>query len=524
MINKKIISLILLLAISSFASYGCALDDKTISSSEDISVVTESTIYKEGEDIFSNRDMDSSYSEDDSTIISISTDETNYFGSGIQLENGIVKINEEGTYIFEGKGENLQIIVDSNKESKIHIIFRGLDIENNSLAPLYIKNADKVFLTLESATTNKLSVNGEILKDGEVNIDGVIFSKEDLTINGDGELNIISDFGNGIVSKDDLKIVGGILKISVSGHGLEGKDSINIANAYLEIVSGKDGLNSSNDGDIDKGNIYIESGNIRILAKDDGIHGENKVTIYDGNIDILESYEGIEGKVIDVYGGNVDIISSDDGINATSSDSQGNVADIDMANQQFQNMGRPDKGGFEPQEGVSINIYDGEIYVNAEGDGIDSNGNVNIIGGSVYVNGPTRNGNGALDYNGDAIIKGGTFIAVGSSGMAENFSEDSTQGSILVNTENMGKDEFVLKDSQGNILVNYLAEKEYNSVLISMSEIKSGESYTIEIGDKIINVEMEGLIYGEGSGGFGPGKGDFPNRPDGDKRPPRIEE
>ena len=163
---------------------------------------------------------------------------------------------------------------------------------------------------------------------------------------------------------------------------------------------------------------------------------------------------------------------------------------------------------FASDDSSYIKISGGILYVNADGDGIDSNGNLYVTGGETYVDGPSDSANGALDYAGEAQITGGIFVAVGDSGMAMNFGEGSSQGVMLVNlSAGHAEGQIVLKDGSGAELITYEPAKSYNSVVISCPEIKQNESYTLIAGDETVTVEMDNLIYGSGNG-FGGIKGD----------------
>ena len=151
---------------------------------------------------------------------------------------------------------------------------------------------------------------------------------------------------------------------------------------------------------------------------------------------------------------------------------------------------------------VSITISAGTVHINAEGDGIDSNGSLTVSGGNIFVEGPQSGGNGALDYNGEAVISGGTLVALGSSQMAQNFGENSTQGTMLVNTGASQTGEVTLKDSNGNALVSVSTEKQFETVVISCPDIKSGSTYTLVTNSGETQVTMDSLVYGSG-GGFG---------------------
>ena len=164
-------------------------------------------------------------------------------------------------------------------------------------------------------------------------------------------------------------------------------------------------------------------------------------------------------------------------------------------------MGGGQRGGFDTDTNCNILITGGSLIVNASGDGIDSNGNLYVTGGETYVSGPMNAGNGALDYGGEACVTGGVFVAVGSSGMAQNFGSSSSQGTMLVNLSGQEEGEIILTDSAGTEFVTYFPEKQYQSVLISCPQIQEGETYVLTAGQTNVSIEMTSLIYGSAGGG-----------------------
>ena len=290
-------------------------------------------------------------------------------------------------------------MVAAGDTDKVQIVLNGATINCADSAPIYVKNADKVFLTLNKDTVNTLTDVSQYVQTDENTVDGVIYSKTDLAINGEGTLNITANYKHGIVSKDDLVITGGTFNIKSEKDALNGKNSKKIKDGTFNINSsnGK-GMSSKNADDTTKGYVYIAG----------------------GAITITNSVEGIEGTAIVVEGGTIDITSQDDGFNAASASTEAN----DTA-------GGP--GTMEVDANCYVSIANGTIKVNASGDGLDSNGNIYISGGNIDVSGPTANNNGALDYNGTADITGGTIVAAGSTGMAQDFSDTSTQCSLLSN-------------------------------------------------------------------------------------------
>ncbi|WP_244833493.1 carbohydrate-binding domain-containing protein [Clostridium sp. BJN0001] len=543
---KKIISIIISLSIISALVTGCST---TSAQNEGSSV--ESVNVTSSSDMFTDRDMEVGYDENECIKINLSDNDSSCSDSNVKIDGNIITITKEGNYIITGELTEGQIIVETEKTEKVQLILDNANISNSSSAPIYVKESDKVFITTAEDSNNVLNVNGEFKNDSEENIDSCVFSKADLTLNGRGTLEINDNYGSGITSKDDLTLTSGTYKINALNHGLEGKDSVRIANGEYDIVSGKDGINSDNDEDESTGYVYIEDGSINISAEDDGIHSSSAFTFNGGNINISKSYEGIEGKTIDINGGTINLVASDDGLNATSGQSSSGGGEKNQQRMQgapvqdmqkdAQNSEQEDaqipqddamtkddfkgdmmgKGGmFEAEEGVSIKITGGKTCINAKGDGIDSNGTFEVTGGETYVSGPSDNGNGALDYNGEATITGGILVAAGSSGMAQNFGENSSQGSMLVTTSSMQTGSIIVKDSSGNELINYTPDKEYNCAVLSMKDIVKGETYTVTLGSDTQEITMEDTIYSDKSnqaGTMGMGmrqKGDKMNNAD----------
>lgn len=427
-------------------------------------------------DMFTDRDKDASYDEASATKVNLS-----------EIKDSAYTITKEGTYILSGTYSG-QIVVNVADTAKVQLVLDGVTITNESSAAIYVKEADKVFVTLKDGTTSTLTTSGTFVATDDNNVDGVIFSKGDLTINGSGSLKI-SSTAHGIVGKDDVVITGGNIDITSTKKGISGKDSVRIADGTINITTGTDGIHSENSDDTSKGFVYIEGGTITINAADDGIHSGTTLDIVDGKIDITNSNEGIEGKDVNISGGEINIVSTDDGINATASLTTG------------------EKSSMQAQD-ASINISGGKITVNAEGDGIDSNGNLTVSGGETYVSGPTRGGNGGIDYNGTATITGGTFIVTEIQSMTESFGSDSTQGVVQVSVSNQAAGTTVsIADSKGNVLASYTPSKEYNSVIISTAGMVQGETYTVTAGTKTKEVTLSQLVSGTGNGMGGPGGG-----------------
>ena len=588
--NTKLVAGLLGYALLACSISGCSLDSfsktTTETSSESSSSATGIT-HLDADDMFTDRDKEVGYDEDTATAITLSDDASSCDSSSVTISNNTITITDEGTYLLTGSLSDGQVIVDAD-DKKVQLVLDSVNINCDTSAALYVKAADKVFVTLASDSENSLSNTSDFVAIDDNNIDAVIFSKDDLTLNGSGTLTVTAKYGHGIVSKDDLVITSGTYQITAAKHALSGKDSVRIADGVLTLDAGTDGIHSENTDNDAKGFIYIangdisitadsdgfdaeetlqvDGGNIEVAAGDDGLHADGDLIITDGTINVTKSYEGLEGMTVTVEDGNISVVSSDDGINAagdgtseessqsgtppekpdgsdstedrpeppsgfdkndnssansnSDSNSDSKPADLPDGNGgpgggnggpgggdgapgggnggPGGGNGAPGGGNGGPGGGMEeatdynlIQISGGKIYINANGDGIDSNGNLTVTGGEIYVDGPTSGGDGALDCSGTALISGGTVIAVGSSGMAENFDSSSAQGSMITTvSDSMITGGITLTDSEGNTIVSYSPSKEYSSVAISCADLKEGETYTLVAGDTSTSVSL----------------------------------
>lgn len=465
--------------------------------------------------LFSDRDLSGEYDVAECDSITLSDAGCTTDSHNVIIDGSIVTITGGGEYLVNGSLSDGMLIVDADNSDKVQIVLNGVSITSETSAAIYVKKADKVFVTLADGTENTLANGGTFAAIDDNNIDAVLFSKDDLTLNGTGTLIIDSPAGHGIVSKNELVVTDGTYQITAASHGMTGKDNIAIADGSFTITAGKDAMQSQNEDDDTLGFVYIANGNFLLNAESDGINAINEVNIAGGTVTVVKSEEGLEARLINISGGEIDITSADDGINATDKRSGTSSAEAVTSG-----GGRGGFGGGmgDTQSDAKIHISGGIVRINAEGDGVDSNGYLTVSGGELYVAGPSNGGNGALDYGIDAMISGGIVVAAGQSGMAQNFGSDSTQGTILVNTQqqNAAGSDIVLIDREGNELVVWTMEKAYNSVVISCPEMKVGSSYIVKTGEVSTEVTMDSLVCGEGFS-FGGGRPEFGNgeRPEG---------
>ena len=487
------------------------------------------------EDLYTDRDLEGNYDDDHTVNVELKGTSAEADDTGATMIDGVLNITEGGTYVLSGS-LNGSVLVDISKDSneKVQLVLDGVSITCDNSAAIYIREADKVFITLAEDSNNALTCTG-FEPDGDINVDGAIFSRDDMVINGEGSLSITSS-DNGIVAKDELKLMSGTVSIAADGHGIQANDSVVIRNGSWAVSGGADGIHCSNGDDLSWGYIYIEGGdisvasgsdgldassalqidggNITISAGDDGIHSDHDTVINGGTVYISKSYEGIEGGTITVAGGDVTVVASDDGFNASgvSTSSSGGGG----------GWGPFGGGGFSQKQGADLLISGGIIRVQSEGDGIDSNGNCTMTGGELYVSGPASSMNGALDFGDgyEGVITGGICIAAGSTSMPENWGSSSTQGSALVKVSGNAGDTITVTDEAGNVLATGTVTKRFECVVVSTPEMVKGGTYTVTSSSGSSHTfTLSSITYSNagGFGGFGGGGGPFggggPGRP-----------
>lgn len=523
---------------------GCS---KTNNSNETSSGSTSTDSSAQGIDVsntFSDRDKEIGYDEENSTVIKLSDDSTTCDSDAVQISGNTVTIIDEGTYILSGTLTDGMVIVDAEDTDKVQLVLDGVDITSAKSAAIYVREADKVFITTASDSKNILTNGGTYTAIDDNNIDAAIFSKSDLTLNGAGSLTITAKAGHGVVSKDDLVLTSGTYQIDAASHGLSGKDSVRIASGSYTIVSGKDGIHAENADDTSLGFVYLADGTFDITSDGDGISAENWLQA-DGGVYTVKAGGGSENVQKSdgewQFGPGQQTESTD-----TTEEDTVSMKAIKAAGELILKGGKYslDSANDTIHSNANVTISDGEFTLASGDDGIHADSattisggtiditesyegieglSIDITGGETYVSGPTNDGNSALDYNGTGTVTGGIFIAAGSSGMAENFGDSSTQGVMMVTVNSQAAGSAVsLSDSSGNELVSWTPEKEYTSVIISCPEITTGQEYTLTTGSDTTQITMDSIVYGSGSGmggnpgnGGGPGNGgDMGQKPD----------
>ena len=243
-------------------------------------------------ELFTDRDLEIGYDEETSAWITLSGDSASSDSDAVQISGSTVTITDEGTYILSGVLNNGMVVVSAEDTDKVQLVLNGVQITNETSAAIYIPEADKVFITTVDGTENVLTNGRTCSAIDDNNIDAVIFSKSDLTLNGAGTLTINAAAGHGIVSKDDLVLTSGTYVITAASHGLSGKDSVRIANGSYTITAGKDGIQAENTDDASLGYLYIAGGTFAITAEGDGLSASGYLQVEDGDVTITTGAGG----------------------------------------------------------------------------------------------------------------------------------------------------------------------------------------------------------------------------------------
>lgn len=528
--RKKEVLLFLMMGTLMLSGCNAKTEKNTQQNTESSNTVSTSVTEIDTSEMFSERDKEVGYEEAESTVILLADNGSSCESDAVSITENTVTIKDEGTYILSGSLSNGMVIVEAEDTDKIQLVLNGVSISNTQSAALYIRSADKVFVTTASGTENILENNGTYTAIDENNIDAAVFSKSDLTFNGEGTLTITAQEGHGIVSKDDLVLTSGTYVITSASHGISGKDSVRIANGSYNIVSGKDGIHAENTEDSSLGFVYLAGGTFDITSQQDGISASTWLQAEEGTYTILTgagsanvqsqnsgdrkpmeqtfqeenttSMKGMKAAtqllikggtyVIDteddtlhsngniaVSGGTYTLSSGDDGVHADSNVtiSSGN---IDIAK------------SYEGIEGLSIDITNGEISVVASDDGMNAAGGndssglegpgpggdqfastegayIHIAGGVLHVN---ASGDG-MDSNGDIAVSGGETYLTGptnsGNGTLDYSGSAVVTGGVFAASGSSGMAQnFDSSSTQGVMMVN-VEEQEANTDIVLLN-------------------------------------------------------
>lgn len=500
--------------------------------------LTESTIDTE----FTDREKSGSYKASEAVKITLNKTTATVSGSGVKADGSTITITEEGVYIVSGTLEDGQIIVDASDSDKVQIVLDGVHINCETNAAIYVREADKVFITLAENSSNTLGGGNEYSQIDDNTVDGVIFSKSDLVCNGTGSLTIEADYKHGIVSKDDLVITGGTYKIAAADNGITAKDQLKILDGSFDIDAANSAVKAKNADNAELGNIYIaggiftieaeqdgfhatgsivvDDGTITVNSGDDGFHAELDTVIHGGTILVEKSYEGLEGKRVVVNGGDITVNASDDGANAAGSgDDDSNAASSNDDSSAVVNSGDdssisgtadgkeppqmppdtengsdmqpsqdfdPENAPFDentPQDFDPGNApSDGDAPQKMQG-GPGGGGNselyIKITGGTLTV---SADGDG-LDSNGGLLVTGGTTIVYGPTSDGDSALDYDgsaiVSGGILAAIGSAGMVESFDEASTQPVITYYCTETQSADTTITLTDSDGSALFTV---------------------------------------------
>ncbi len=397
---KKQLSILLILTLILGFFSGCGPEEKNeIEDLGDNTVINHETaepvevdFSKTDSEMFTERDRKTEYEENTAVSIKLNGTSASASSDSVKISGSTVTITEEATYLISGELSDGMLVVHAPETAKLQLVFNGVRITSKTSAALYILEADKVFLTLLDGTANTLANGGSFTAIDENNIDGAIYSKQDLTLNGTGSLTVTSPAGHGIVGKDDLVITGGTYTIHSASHGLDANDSVRIADAALNIDAGKDAIHAENTEDAALGFVYMASGTVKAEAEGDGITTGSYLQIADGTIDLL------------VGGG------SENGTKASSGNYGGFMGGGPGGKRpgEFQNTATATEETVSMKGLKSANsmlISGGSITINSADDSIHSDGSIMLNGGTFTI----ASGDDAIHAEETLTITAGTM-------------------------------------------------------------------------------------------------------------------
>ncbi|ORX46911.1 hypothetical protein BCR36DRAFT_585015 [Piromyces finnis] len=463
-------------------------------------------------------EFDTNANLDSNNKINCNGNTCNITGNGVTATQGLITISAAGDYILEGDFQG-QVLIQAQKKDDVHLILNNSSISSNNGPAINALEADKVVLTLSG--NNKI-VDSLNYTGNEKDPDACIFSKTDLTINGDGNLEVTGVYADAIRSTKDIKLVSGNINVNAKGKGIKGKNSICIKDATININSTDSALKVTSQENKNKGYLVIDNGKLTISTENDALHAETHFTNHNGNIDIKACKEGIEAQMVDILGGEIHIKATDDGINAAQVGKAGEeMPPPPPPGDVFDPSQPPPPKPFDPHANdgsIYVNIVGGKVYVDVteeDCDGIDTNG-IAYIGGDaqvfISVNGGEIYGPiSTIDAEGDnSIVAGATFVGTAGDfdwnlmmppNMRNNNKEKNNKEKKVKRGEQTDKakvyqpkvlmeipmqkagTELTLKDKSNNTIVSFTPGNDYSHVLITSPKIVAGETYNLISGN-----------------------------------------
>ncbi|PRZ03038.1 uncharacterized protein DUF4353 [Isoptericola sp. CG 20/1183] len=422
---------------------------------------------------------------------------------GVEVDGETVTLTSPGTYRLSGTLAG-QVVVSAEADGVVRLVLDGADITSATGAAIDVQDADQVSVVLADGSANRLEDATEYADTTSENAaNATLYSTADLAISGSGALEVVGHANDGITGKDGLVITAGDLTVDAADDAVRGKDYLVVAGGTLDLTAGGDGLRSDDDSDATAGYVALLGGDVTVAAGSDGVQGFTDVAVSGGSLTVTGSEEGIEAAVIAISGGTVDVTATDDAVNATvkeaGSDSEESTADADAdgsATEESAEQAGPGGGGGEAvQAGASLTVTGGVLTASGGGDGLDSNGVIDVSGGTIAVaTSAAGGGESAVDANGTVTSTGG-WLPLDAAADA---------GSTIT----------VLADDGTQVASVDTTTAALPSLSLTADGITAGESYTVAVDGEEVGTATAEESPASAMGGMGGGP------PAGEGRPP----
>ncbi|MGN1235603.1 MAG: carbohydrate-binding domain-containing protein [Christensenellaceae bacterium] len=546
---KKLIPILILTALLAVGCSPSNSDQSPTTSPEQTTTPSSDGVLTAG-DYFSEKDLDNTYSNE--VVIDLSSPSSPSLPS-VSVNGDELVISQQGTYLLTGEYSGT---VRITAEKKVTLVLRDAKLTSPSYAAIY-DEVGNVTLFLEG--DNTAETTGSFVQRDANNVDGAVFMKGDLIVKGNGSLSVSSP-AQGIVVKDEMKLISGTVSVRSEKHGFDVNDNFGIAGGTVTVTAQGDGIHVATDDAI-KGNVLFAGGNATLVAAgdgvdasgtgnfvagtlsvtagtsthtdksqkgiktngtllfsgteatvvavDDAIHSNADVTVSGGVLTLSTDDDAIHADgVLTVSGGTVNILRCYEGLEGKDVILSGGTVNLTSVDDGINATGSASsflafpRPGFGSATDGSILISGCNLYVNAGGDGIDCNGTLTITGGSVLIDGPSSSANGALDYETGGTVTGGEVLAIGASGMAQTLSS-STQGVIAYTSTTQPAGTAIVLSCGDEILFSVTAAKSFSSLVMTSPRIEQGKTYTLTLGNTSVQIVMTSLSYSNGGNAFG---------------------
>lgn len=422
---KRFLSVLILIALLCSSLLACGDDKEKGDTGADVNT----DFAKGSEEMFTDRDKEQTGAVGGEITITLKDGGSSASDASVLISGDTITLTKDATYVISGELTCGSLIVDMPEAAKPQLILSEVSVTCADSAALYIKECDKVFVTLEENTENTFSVSGDFAETDE-GVDGAIYSKQDITFNGAGSLSVSCAAAHAVVAKDDFVVTGGVYTITSASHGVDANDSIRLTGAVMTVSSGKDALHAENKDDATLGFVYIESGEYILSSAGDGISAGYYVQIEGGSFNIVTGggSENGESHTSDGWGNMGGFGGGRPGIRSSSSDTTEDSTSIK---------------GIKAADTVLINS--GKLVLDTADDAVHSNASVAVRGGEHEI----ETGDDALHADGTLAISGGTVVINESYEGLEGLDISVSGGKIKITADDDGINAAGGNDSSG---------------------------------------------------------------------------